>query len=93
MAGKAATAEIVATKWGCTKAEAGRMIDVVVETIIEMVHKDGECSLAPDKFYKVHKNARKGRNPRTGEELLIPPKDEIRHKEIKVRTGHPCDLG
>ena len=87
MAGRAAAAEVVATKWGCTKAEAARMIDVVVETIVELTHQDGECSLAPNKFFKHERKARKGRNPRTGEELLIPAKVEIRHKEIKVRTG------
>jgi DNA-binding protein HU-beta len=87
MAGKATAAEVVATKWGCTKAEAGRMIDTVMETIIELTVQDGECSLAPHKLYVKHRDARKGRNPRTGEELLIPAKDEIRYKTIKARAG------
>ena len=55
-----------------TKADAGRVVDSIIRGITEGLIKDGEVKISGfGKFVLQDKRQRKGRNPRTGEELLI----------------------
>lgn len=55
-----------------SKAAAGRVLDIVLESITKGLKKDGTVQLIGFGSFSVKKRAkRKGRNPRTGEEIMI----------------------
>jgi DNA-binding protein HU-beta len=63
----------VATKAGLTKAEAAKALDSTVEAIKEALKKGEKVTLVGfGSFYVTKRKARKGRNPRTGQEIKIP---------------------
>lgn len=70
---KADLIDKVAEKCGCTKADAERMMDVVLDTITGTLKKGEEVAIAGlGKFTARTRAAREGRNPRTGETVHIP---------------------
>ena len=80
---KAEIMEEVADKVGITKKEAGNIIDAAVETITNTLSKGEKVTLVGfGTFQVLNRKARRGRNPRTGEELQIPAK-----KVPKFRPG------
>lgn len=63
----------IATKAGLTKAEAGKALDSTIEAIKEALKKGEKVTLVGfGSFYVSKRKARKGRNPRTGQEIKIP---------------------
>jgi DNA-binding protein HU-beta len=63
----------VAEQAGVTKADASKVINAILETIQSSLKKGEPVSLVGFGSFKVSKrNARKGRNPRTGESISIP---------------------
>ena len=59
-----------------SKAAAKRIIDATVEKIVEAIASDEDLSIAGlGTFYVVARDAREGRNPQTGEALMIPAKN------------------
>lgn len=69
---KADLIENVAGKLDLSKADAGRAVDSVFETITDSLSKGDEVTLVGFGTFKVkHRAARKGRNPKTGEEIDI----------------------
>jgi len=61
-----------------SKAEAQRIWDALVELIAEEVKNGGEVKFGSlFKVFKKHKNARKVRNPKTGETFIKEAKDEL----------------
>lgn len=63
----------VATKAGLTKAEAAKALDSTIEAIKESLKKGEKVTLVGfGSFYVTKRKARKGRNPRTGQEIKIP---------------------
>lgn len=70
---KAELIEAVAASAGITKAEAGRTIDAVTNTVTAALKKGDSVTLIGFGTFKVsQRNARTGRNPQTGAELKIP---------------------
>ncbi len=70
---KADIIDKIAEKCGCTKADAERMMDVVLDTITGTLKKGEEVAIAGlGKFTARIRAAREGRNPRTGEAVQIP---------------------
>ena len=62
----------VADFGGMTKAEAGRAVDAVFDTITETLQKGDDVRLVGfGTFAAVKQAAREGRNPRTGETIQI----------------------
>lgn len=62
----------LATTHDLTKAEAGRVVQTVIDTIIESVRKgDGLSITGFGSFRQVAKAARKARNPHTGETIKV----------------------
>ena len=56
-----------------TKADAERAVDAIVKTIVETLSKGDDVAIAGLGTFSVStRAARKGRNPRTGEEINIP---------------------
>ena len=63
----------VAEQAACTKADASRAVDAILTSIQGSLKKGEPVTLIGFGSFKVSKrNARTGRNPRTGEPLSIP---------------------
>lgn len=55
-----------------SKAEAGRAVDAMIQTITEALQEGGSVSLVGFGTFETRQRAaRTGRNPRTGEEIQI----------------------
>ncbi len=64
--------EAVAGSTGLSKADSGRAVDAVIESISRALKKGGTVSLVGFGTFTVKKRAaRQGRNPRTGEAIQI----------------------
>ena len=65
--------EKVATETGETKAQTQRIIESTLETIEESLSAGEDVAVTGFGTWKVrHQGARAGRNPRTGQTMLIP---------------------
>ena len=71
---KAEFVEELAEKMEVSKAESGRWIEAVIETIHENITKDEIRLSGLGSFSRTKRKARTGRNPQTGEEIKIPAK-------------------
>ncbi|MEM1139282.1 MAG: HU family DNA-binding protein [Pseudomonadota bacterium] len=81
---KSAFVERVAKKGNMSKAEAKRVVELVlgeVETGIKQAKKDGKYSIGTFGTFTVAKRpARTGRNPRTGEQIKIKSSKTLRFR-------------
>ena len=89
----------LATKLGTTKAEAEVTLKTVLDTIAEaVVTGDKEFNISGwGKFETVEKAARKGRNPKTGEEVDIAATSSLKFKvgsklKAAVKAGEAYTL-
>ncbi|RME64545.1 MAG: HU family DNA-binding protein [Nitrospirae bacterium] len=63
----------IASKAGLTKTDAQKALDAALETIKKALKKNQKVTLVGFGTFSVSKRkARKGRNPRTGQEIKIP---------------------
>ena len=69
---------------GVTEAEAGRLIKAVIDAFTEAL-AEGERLFLPGfgTFTPVVRASRKGRNPKTGEELSLPAYNAIKFTAAK----------
>jgi integration host factor subunit alpha len=59
----------------CTKEQAFDLVELTLETLKESIGKEGKVKIAGfGRFVVREKAARKGRNPITGEPLIITPR-------------------
>lgn len=66
---------------GVPKAQASKMLDLVLNSITEALAKGEDVTLKGFGTFKiVELAARTGRNPRTGETMKIPAKKVVRFK-------------
>jgi DNA-binding protein HU-beta len=71
--GKSELQQAVADKAGLNKAQAGRAVEAVLDSITEALASGDEVRLTGFGNFRVTQTAaRTGRNPRTGETLNIP---------------------
>ena len=64
--------EAVAESAGLSKADAGRAVDAMVDSVTDALKKGAQVSLVGFGTFSVKKRAaRTGRNPRTGETIQI----------------------
>ena len=71
----------VAEKADMTKVDARKAVDAVVDAIKEELKKDGKVALVGFGTMLVTKrNARQGRNPRTGKTIKIGAKKVVKFK-------------
>ena len=65
--------DAIAAKSGASKADAGKIVDAFVETVVETVAKGEEVRLIGFGTFGVSERAeRTGRNPRSGDTIKIP---------------------
>jgi DNA-binding protein HU-beta len=85
----------VAEKAQMSRAAAARAVEAIFDTasgaVSQAVHQLGELSIPGfGKFTKKTRPARKGRNPRTGEEIDIPERASVSFTAAKnLREGAP----
>ncbi len=66
-------ADIVASGAGISKVAAARAIDALIKGIIKALKKGDKVTLAGfGAFSVIKRKSRRGRNPKTGEEIKIP---------------------
>ena len=79
--GKTELVELIAAKAGLTKADAARALDACLEGIVEGLKKEGKVSLVGfGTFATSKREAREGRNPRTGETVKIAARTAVTFK-------------
>jgi len=84
MAGKADVVSAMADKAGITKKEAGAAYDAIVDYVTAMCKKGERCAVPGlGSFNVTSRKARKGRNPRTKETIMIPASKNVRFKAGK----------
>ena len=83
---KAQLIEQMAKDAGLSKAEAGKALDSLLNSIREAIkEKDGRITLPGlGTFSKVHRKARQGVNPSTGEKITIEARDVVRFQPGKT---------
>lgn len=75
----------LAEKTGMAKKDVAGMLDVLAEMAYTHVKKDGEFVLPGfGKLVKVHRPARQGRNPATGETIQIKAKTVVKFRVAKA---------
>ncbi len=73
---KAELVDAIAKKTGETKRLSEGFVDAFVKTVVETVGKGEKVSIVGfGSFEKKHREARTGRNPRTGEAIQIAAKN------------------
>lgn len=75
----------VALQAGLDHKPASEAVEAFIEIIKETLEKDEDVSLSGfGKWHVRHKNARRGRNPQTGEEMTITPRRVVSFSLSKV---------
>lgn len=73
----------LAKKCGLTKVKTAEIVDLFLETLMECLKEDGSVKLYGfGKFEVKTMKKRMGRNPKNGEEYLIPE-----HKKVRFFSG------
>ena len=72
--------EELAKSTGSTKADAKKFLNAFKEVVSSNVEKEDIKIFKFGKFYLHHRKMRKGRNPKTGESLVIPSKLIVKFK-------------
>lgn len=68
----------IAEEAGLTKADAARALDAFMNGVVKGLKDEGKITLTGFcTFTKQHKEARQGRNPRTGEAVTIPARNAV----------------
>jgi len=74
-------AKTIAEAAGITQAQAQEIVQRVFDSMIETLVKDGRIELRNFGVFKVKKRkSRQGRNPRTGEKVLVPERTVVTFK-------------
>ncbi len=77
--------EYISDQVGCSKADAGRMVDALIEGIFKTLKKGGDVAVSGLGIFTSSKRAaRNGRNPKTGETLKIPAMTVPKFKAAKA---------
>ena len=85
MAGKSDLANALVESSGMSKADASDAVDSMLNAIVGMLSEGERVSLAGfGTFSTAHRDARKGRNPATGETIDIAAKTVAKFKAGKA---------
>ena len=76
--------DYIAEAVGCSKADAGRMLDAFMEAVTDTLKKGDSVALTGFGSFSVSKRkARTARNPRTGEIVNVPAMNSPKFKAGK----------
>jgi DNA-binding protein HU-beta len=77
--------EHIAEKGGCKKAAIADTLKEYGDLVLQELCSQGEANLVGlGKLVLVETKERKGRNPATGEEIIIPPRKRVKFKPAKA---------
>jgi DNA-binding protein HU-beta len=89
---KADFIQAVADKAGSTKADAGKLVEAVLAVVSEALARGDEVRLPGFGTFQVtDRAASEGRNPRTGEKMIIPASKQPKFKagaDLKRAVGN-----
>ncbi|MDX8390871.1 MAG: integration host factor subunit alpha [Mariprofundaceae bacterium] len=75
---KVEIAERVHERVGLSKKESGQMVDLILESIRQQLAQGDDVKLSGFGHFTVRgKSARRGRNPKTGEEIMVTPRQVV----------------
>ncbi len=78
---KAELVNVVAEKAGMTKVDAKKAVEAIIEASTEALQKGDRISLVGFGTFSTCKHpARKGRNPQTGQEIMIEERTVVKFK-------------
>lgn len=73
-------------KWSVAKTQ--RVLDAFIDLISDIIVRERKLSLFGLGVFTIkHKQSRRGRNPKTGEELILPPKEHLHFKPSGTIIG------
>lgn len=76
---------VLAEETGKSKKEVGEFLDTLTTMAYKEVKNNGEFAVPGiGKLVKVHRAARMGRNPATGEQIQIPAKTVVKFRVAKA---------
>jgi DNA-binding protein HU-beta len=82
---KSALIQTLADKSELSKKDVNKVLDIMTDLAYVEVKKSGEFTVPGlGKLVKVHRSARMGRNPATGEEMKIPAKTVVKFRVAKA---------
>lgn len=74
----------IAEENGITKVQATENLDMVLDGFISSLDDGGVKLQGFGNFEVIDRNARQGRNPKTGETLMVPATKSVKFKLSKV---------
>lgn len=75
---------VIAGDLGVPVSQANTLVDVVFNNLVREILTEEKVKLPVGVFSLAETKERKGRNPKTGEELLIPAKKKIKFRMSKT---------
>jgi nucleoid DNA-binding protein len=67
-----------------TKGEAAKAVETTFDTIREALNGDQKVVISNFGTFRVkHRQQRQGRNPKTGQQVVVPPRRGVRFKASK----------
>lgn len=86
---KAEIAEIVHERVGLSKIESAQMVDFVLDTLKTTMASGEDVKISGfGNFMLRSKNSRRGRNPKTGEEIMITPRKVVTFRASQLLKQH-----
>ena len=86
---KAEIANIIQERVGLSKSESAQIVDCILDTMREALVRGEDVKLSSfGNFVLRDKNMRRGRNPRTGEEIMITPRRVVTFKASQLLKQH-----
>lgn len=77
--------DVVSERTGCTKKAAKEIVDVAFDSVVDFLMDGEDVRLSGfGTFTTSVREARRGRNPQTGEEMIIDAHKTIRFKPAKA---------
>ena len=75
----------IAKATGLKQADIKRIVQMVLDGIIDVLVQERRIELRNFGVFEVrHRKARKARNPRTGEEVMVPDKNVVTFKPGRI---------
>jgi integration host factor subunit alpha len=82
---KADLVELIYDRLGTSKKEAGELVEAVFEIVKECLRRGEKVKISGFGSFGVnHKRARRGRNPHTGDAIIIDPRCVLSFKASQV---------
>jgi len=77
----------------CRQADIKRIMQMTLDGIIDVLATDGRIELRNFGVFTVkRRRARKARNPRTGEKVMVPAKNVVTFRQGRLMRDRICNV-